>query len=221
VVLQQSPSVQTTLPAPAAKSEEGEDRWGIGAHPIFGFEPEASGTFGAGGTIYYNIDPLNPEQRLDEYTVNATYSLRNQGTLSFTTAKYLIGNELHLKGELVLMRSTGSYYGIGPNTPDSAEEEYMRMGIQPNLALLFQAAQNLSIGPKIELCYSDLYDIDPEGALANDAGGSGQSFYTGVGLMVSYNSTNRKLYKVEGTRADLSGMLYPVHIGTSRIFSKA
>ena len=115
-------------------------------------------------------------------------------------------NRLHLEGDLVLTRNTSSTWGIGPNTPDSAEEEFMQAGVQPKLALLFEAFPSLSIGPELAFFYSNIFEVDPDGALASGTlAGKGKTFHTGIGLMVSYNSTNKKLYKIQGTKAELRG----------------
>jgi hypothetical protein len=207
---------------PQSQDDEPEETWGVGAHPIIGFEPESSWTFGAGATFFYNTHPGDPDQRLDEYTLNGTYSLRNQGTLSLEGTKYLRGNELFLEGDLVLTDTTGSYYGVGPNTPDSAEEEFQQAGVHPTLALLVMVLPGLSVGPEADFFYSKVYGLDPAGALAGGAvPGAGQTEEAGLGLVASYNTTNRKLYKVTGTRAELRGTLYSPYLGSSHAFGKS
>lgn len=216
-----APAVQLPPGGPgasvAASEEVGRDVWGIGAHPIVGYGPESSVVLGVGAAVYYNSRPEDPDQRLDEYGLNATYSERKQGSISVDATKYLGGDRHVLGASLELMNTPSSFYGIGPNSPASAEEGYTQTGLAFSMALQTRVWGDLYVGPEYGFLYSE---IDAEGPLlsAGRIAGSGTTHESGLGVLLSYDTTNAKLYKLTGTRVDLRSAVYHSAIGSAHAF---
>lgn len=212
-------------PAPAGarettkeKDHPDRDVWGVGVHPIIGYAPDTSWVLGGGGALYFNPRPNDPDQRLDEYGLNVTYSLKRQGSVSFNATKYLSGNNHFLSASLELTNTPSSFYGIGPNQPESAEEHYTQNGIALTVGFQSRVLPGLYIGPQYDFFYSNLTDVEGPLLASGEIPGSGKTHESGLALVATYDTTNAKLYKLHGTRVSLSAGLYHSALGSSNTF---
>jgi hypothetical protein len=207
---------------PNAPLEEpaADDVWGVGGHPIVGYGPETSLVLGLGAAFYYDSRPEDPDQRPDEYGVCLTYSWKEQGSLSLDARKYLGGNENFLDGSLELTRAPQSFYGVGPDTPDAAEENFEQRGVAWTLAFQRAVRPNLYVGPEYDLFHSDLTRAEGPLLSGEDIAGSETSLESGLGILFTWDTTNAKLYKLNGTRAELRGTMYGAGLGSTHRFGK-
>src|SRR4030042_1446320 len=58
------------------QTEEEPEKWGVGIQPIIGYDDDTSWVFGAAGVFYYNPNPSDINQELDELDLTGTYNLR-------------------------------------------------------------------------------------------------------------------------------------------------
>jgi hypothetical protein len=210
---------QTPAAVTPAAAEDEDDVWGVGAHPIIGYGPESSWVLGGGAAFYYNSRPKDPNQRLDDYQLNLTYSLKNQASVSINGTKYLRGNKQFLEGSAEFTNTPSSFYGIGPDTPDFAEEEYTRTGLAMTLGFQAMVLPGFYLGPEYDFFYSDINGVEAGSLLANQRiSGSGTTHESGIGLLATYDTTNRMLYKLDGMRIELRSSVYHSALGSSNTF---
>ncbi|HEY5281372.1 MAG TPA: BamA/TamA family outer membrane protein [Polyangia bacterium] len=215
-VLEDVTLARTTATVPVSADK---DTWGIGGHPIIGYSPESRWTLGAGLAFYYNPRPWDPDQRLDEYVLQATYTTRKQGSLGLDSTTYLGGNRHFLEHKIKFTDTPSSFFGIGPNTPESAEESYTQSGMELQIAYQTMVREGLYLGPDMAFAYSRLYDETPGGLLAQGAViGTGITREIGIGFLATYDSTNSKLYKHRGSRVQLRGRVNHPWLGGSHAF---
>lgn len=222
------PPAAPTEPAPpvpagareATKEKDypNRDIWGVGVHPIIGYAPETSWVLGGGGALYFNPRPDDPNQRLDEYGLNVTYSLKRQGSVSFDATKYLRGNSHILSASLEFTNTPSSFYGIGPNQPESAEEHFTQNGIALTVGFRSKVSPDLYIGPQYDFFYSNLTNVQGPLLARGEIPGSGETHPSGLALVATYDTTNPELYKLHGTRISLSTGLYHSALGSSNTF---
>jgi outer membrane protein assembly factor BamA len=204
---------------PAARSTDGNETWGLGGHPILGYSPESRWTLGAGLALYYNPRPWDPAQRPDEYVLQATYTTRKQGSLGLDSTTYLGGNRHFLQHKIKIVDTPSSFFGIGSNTPESAEESYTQAGVGLDLAFQTMVREGLYLGPAVDFTYSRLYDETPGGLLDRGAViGAGTTRQLGIGFLATYDSTNSNLYKLRGSRVQLGGRIHHPWLGGSHAF---
>jgi outer membrane protein assembly factor BamA len=213
--VQALPSAQFSHPAPAPD----KDTWGIGGHPIIGYSPESRWTLGAGLALYYNPRPWDPDQRLDEYVLQTTYTTRKQGSVGLQGTTYLSGNRHFVEHRIKVTDTPSSFFGIGANTPDSAEESYTQTGVALQVAYQTMVRDGLYLGPDVDFIYSHLHDETPSGLLDQGAVlGSGTTRQIGVGFLATFDSTNSKWYKLRGSRVQVRGRGYHPWLGGSHAY---
>jgi hypothetical protein len=206
-------------PASTPATTVDKDTWGVGGHPIIGYAPESRWTLGAGLAFYFNPRPWDPDQRLDEYVLQATYTTRKQGSLGIDGTTYLGGNRHFLQHRIKFTDTPSSFFGIGPNTPESAEESYTQTGVGLQVAYQTMVGDRLYLGPDVAFSYSHLYDETPGGLLDQGAViGAGTTRQVGIGFLATYDSTNSKLYKLHGSRVQIGGRVYHPWLGGSNTY---
>jgi outer membrane protein assembly factor BamA len=214
-----SPADPDSSPRSGAAGPDNKDIWGLGGHPIIGYSPESRWTLGAGLAFYYNHRPWDPEQRPDEYVLQASYTTRKQGSVGLASTTYLDGNRTFLEHSIKVTDTPSSFYGIGPRTPESAEEAYTQAGVGLQVAYQTMITRRVYLGPDVVFSHSRLYDETPGGLL--DQGmvtGAGTTRQVGVGFLTTYDSTNSNLYKTQGSRVQIRGRVHSPWLGGSHSF---
>jgi hypothetical protein len=113
---------QDTLPAADSTTRKGGT---IVPLPALFYQPETGTGFGALVTYYFRpgarTDSTVPPSELGG---SAIYTTRNQILTSLNTRLYLSGGALRLAGSVAFNKFPTKFWGIGNETPDSAEEDY-------------------------------------------------------------------------------------------------
>ena len=94
------------------------------AAPVFSYSPETSFAFGTGAKYLFKFNGSGKETRVSNIPTTLQYTLNNQfffysGFEVFTNQEKWV-----IEGNLLFQNYPRLYYGIGSNTPKSAEEQY-------------------------------------------------------------------------------------------------
>lgn len=189
-------------------AEENTDTgWGIGFHPIMGYDDEVRLTLGGACVLYYEHEDKNRE--LDEIDINSTYNMKNQCDLMFFFNKYLKDNQWSLEGE------TGYQ-----NYPDDFENKDYNPEYFPfEIEALYNVSNHFYMGPLYKFKYShiDFEDQDFEDQLT----GAGYVHYSGLGWKMVYkNMSEGQIYRRKGQILELMGIHYSPYFLSSEEFSK-
>ncbi len=186
-----------------------EKSWGIGAHPIIGYDDEVKLTLGMGGVLYF--EPKNKNQDLDEIDIQTTYNWAKQSDFMVDYFKYFNDNKISIEG------------GFGyKNTPDDYNDfEYDAEFLPFDINVLFKIHEKLFIGPRYNFVYSKVHfkNNDSE-VLPENINGKGFSHNSGLGGQILYkNIPLGQIYRRKGVIATLSGIYYAPALLSSKEFA--
>ena len=101
------------------------------ASPFVFYSPETNLTFGIGGITYFRTS-RRKFTRPSKVTALAHYSINNQYLLSITPVVYLDENRTEVSAEMYLEHAIDEFYGIGNNSPDIQNPDYLNRNYSIN-----------------------------------------------------------------------------------------
>src|SRR5690606_28389648 len=106
--------------------EEGEEPEleGWAALPLAMYSPETHLGLGAFGVYFFRLGEADVETRPSSVALVGLYTTREQAIFELIPELYWDDERWHLWSKLDYRRFPDSYWGIGNNTPDGAEERY-------------------------------------------------------------------------------------------------
>ncbi len=159
-----------------ADEKKEEETWGIGAHPIVGYQDEYGFTLGAGAVIYF--EPEEGNHDLDEIELHTTANQAGQYDFMADFSKYFQNNICSIDGK------TGY-----KNYPDDyKEEDYDGVFVPFEIAANFKIMDRLYIGPLYSFLYSDTNFTSDDSEFARDR-------ITGTGILQSSGLGGQMIYK--------------------------
>lgn len=196
---------------------EPADRWGFGLQPIVGYDDETSWTLGANTALYFNPDPTNEDQELDELDLTTTYSLRKAYNVHAEATKNFAGNDRALQAGIGYEKSVEDFYGIGADGV-----AYTAIDVPFDLSYSFQVFDHLHVSPRYEFHQQEIVEIDLEPGTRLEGGfEEGTTRASGVGLKVTWRTTNPGLYKRKGTLLSIGSTWYSTALLGSTTFERS
>ena len=177
----------------------GGKKWGIGWHPIIGYDDEVKLTLGAACVLYF--EPEVKGRELDEVELLATYNWGRQYDLMANYSVYLDEDAICLDGEFGYQNYPDEFRGR------EYEAEYLPFRVGAS----FKIADHVFAGPVGEFKFSvpDSRD-DAPGSVPLDVEGAGTMSSCGIGAKVTYKDTPKgQMYPRRGNVAKLSGTYHP------------
>lgn len=95
------------------------------AVPVIGYTPDTNVGFAGIGMVQFRPRSNEPTSRTSSVAVAASYTLRQQWLLGADPEVYLNNERIFIEGRLLVQDWHSDYFGIGPDAPLSAEEEYV------------------------------------------------------------------------------------------------
>ncbi len=200
----------TTAPTAKAGAEEAH-RAGSSwfALPVLFWLPETRLGFGATAGIHHE---LFGAQRPSSFFGAVVYTLERQGSVD-------VAGDVQLPGGAVTARLRAShfpdvFYGIGPSTHVSDQEDFTRRTIDGYvIGELATLGGRLRAGPRLDLRFEEIRDVAP-GALASGAV-EGTSGYHGLGygLNATYDTRDHAYWPLRGTYGQAFWTWYPARPG--------
>lgn len=191
------------------KSQEVQDEqenWGIGAHPIIGYDSHSSLTIGAGAVIYF--EPEDKNQDLDEIELITSYNLTNQYDMMVNCSKYL-------KNNICCINSQFGYQ----NYPDDYNDmDYDAVFFPFEVGASFNIYDKIYFGPLYKFEYSDTRFKNNN--FANETiSGAGEKYLSGLGGQIIYKNIPRgQYYRREGNILTISSIYYSHTLRSSSEF---
>lgn len=189
--------------------------------PLVIYTPETH--VGVGGLLvqFFRIGDSAKDSRVSSVAFDALVTTRSQAIFEIMPDLYWEDESNHLFGKLEYQRFPDSFWGIGPDTPDSAEERYDRERLRLRLGTQRRVIGQLFAGMYGEFMFFDATYSDPTGTFARqDVPGENGGFTSGIGPMVTFDSRDNAVSSRSGTLLSVTWLGYSSVIGSRYEFWK-
>jgi outer membrane protein assembly factor BamA len=187
--------------------------------PVVFYSPETGLGFGAGGL--YFVKPL-PEAVVQEPdTINAIgfYTTKNQILIALQMDKYFVRNGNNVNFQAVVQKFPDKFWGIGPNTPDEAEEDFTPRKFAFILGYQWRLSQTIFLGPEYAFSTIAIKEVEEGGLLdLGDIVGSDSTFVSGLGLRFTMDDRDSSIYTRRGYFIDVGFLIASQYIGSEEDF---
>jgi len=197
--------------------------------PVVFYMPETKWAFGAGGLLTYRPEQSAAQERPSSVGFYVIYTQLKQFSTEFEPEIYLAHEKYMIKGLLTLEKFPDKFWGIGPDTPDEAEEDYtprtysIRMSFQKKLfpgkkiyagaQYQFENFKILKVGREVG---------KPPGILSRQAiAGSSGGAVSGLGGVLSWDSRDNIFFPTRGNYWQISGFVNKEFLGSDFDFASA
>jgi len=180
--------------------------------PFLLYTPETKLGGGAVAAGYRRLAPNLPSSSL---LGAATFTARRQLSLE-------AGTEIHRQGGGRVDASAGfshfpdQFYGVGPDTPDDAEEAYTSRMLDMKLRVQRQVRPGLRMGPQVTLRWEDVVELEEGGLLADGSlTASEGGHWVGLGAAATYDLRDHLVQPRQGIYVEASVLGFPEGLGTT------
>ncbi len=165
--------------------------------PVVAYSGDTSLMLGVIGLITIPAeDPADPD---DSIQLVGIYTLNNQIITSFNYKKNFEGGKFYNQGSIGYVNFPGEYFGIGPDTQESAGEKYNPVQFPLSQALMYNAADNIYVGPTYSFQYANITEKEQGGLLDRETvPGTDETIVSMPGIRFIYDTRNNGTYPVEG-----------------------
>ncbi|HVU01698.1 MAG TPA: BamA/TamA family outer membrane protein [Polyangiaceae bacterium] len=190
--------------------------------PVVMYSPETH--LGAGGLVvqFFRVGNAPKESRVSSVAFDALVTTRKQIIVEIIPDLYWDDEKNHVGGKLEFQRFPDSFWGIGPRTPDSAEERYLRQRFRFRGAANRRLYKRLYVGLYTELTLFDGTYSDPNGLFARtDVPGERGGFTAGLGPSWSIDTRDNTVATRSGTLLAFTWLGYDRGLGSRYEFWRA
>lgn len=184
--------------------------------PLVMYMPETH--FGAGGLFVHFFRPSKQESRPSSLALVALVTTRAQAI--FELHPELYSGPFHAFGKFEYQRFPDSFWGIGNEAENQAEERYKRNRFRFRGGARYELVKSLYAGPYNDsMYYSATY---PSGGLfeTQDFVGEAGGVTVGLGLSVVYDTRDNMFATQRGSSLGLTGLVFNEFYGSEYDFSK-
>ena len=201
--------------------QKNEKRTGIIAFPIVFYSSDTSVGFGASAV-------LHKEHYKDEYVSKSNslalvffYTLRNQLLNANVGNLYWDHANWHWKSKLVFKKYPTDFYGIGNDTRTSAHEVFEPFTFQFENSVNRRIWKSFYAGISLSQGYHMLVKLKKNGlAEKYFEDHKKEGFISGIGLRLSYDSTDDSFFPTTGSSAEAVYQYFPFWLGSKYSFSR-
>ena len=188
--------------------------------PVISFAPETNWSLGVGIKGLFKIKGSGDETRTSNIPLTIQYTVENRYFFFSGFEIFSPQEKYMLTGNVRVQSFPSLYFGLGPDTPKTNEEEfaYRQILLQP-LLLKNVFKKYLFLGGGIRYNKISKVEFEPNGLLENtDAPGALGSTSAGVELAMIYDSRDNILNAYKGTFISLTHGFYGEWLGGTNKF---
>ncbi len=191
------------------------------AAPVFTFTPETSLAFGTGAKYLFKFNKSGEETRVSNMPMTIQYTLNNQFFLFSGFEVFTNQEKWVIEGNLLFQNYPRLYYGIGSQTPESAEEQYdyYQFLLEPIfLKQLFHRYLFIGAGFRYNHIFNTGFESD--GIIAqNQRTGFDGSTSVGAEIAALYDSRSSLLNAQDGWYFEFTHGQYGKVLGGTNVFN--
>jgi hypothetical protein len=167
--------------------------------PIVFFSPETNFAFGVGGQMFFKTKKNTSQELNSNMLVSAIYTLNKQLVIEAQPQIYFVNENYYLDAKFRYKQFPNLFWGIGPNTPASAEEDYNQTEISLTAAFLKRLPSHVNFGFEFNFADYNVTEIEEGGILASGAvEGSTGATLLGLGVVLNIDSRDNKFSPLGG-----------------------
>ena len=167
--------------------------------PIIFFTPETNFALGVGGQMFFNTKRTASKTLNSNMLVSAIYTLNNQFVFEAQPQIYFVNENYYLDAKFRYKVFPYLFWGIGPDTPDSAEENYNQTEISVTAAFLKSLPSNVNFGFEFNFADYNVTEVEEGGILASGTvEGSTGATLVGLGVVFNVDSRDNKFSPLGG-----------------------
>jgi len=190
--------------------------------PVLSYAPETSLRFGAIGVYLFRVGKAVKGTQLSSIKAPMTYTLNNQPKFRVSYEIFFNDNKHVFKGFTQWQRFPLLFWGVGPNTPEAAEELYTSRSFGGEIAYLNQVIDKVFIGGRVEWVNNKTVERVAGGLLSEDGNipGSNGGIHAGLGLQFRYDNRDNNFNAAKGPFIESSLSTYQESFGSDFTFTK-
>lgn len=190
----------------------GKRELSLNAYPYAYYTPETELAFGAGGIlVFYTSD--SSITLPSKIVLGGYYSTKGQYKITLDPAFYFDNNKVYINLPLSFGYYVDKYFGIGPNSPDDGDEDYISRVYTATLYVQVPSYWFPSdrTGLILDFNHTEMVDKQTNPELVNNTvpGSNGGSFY-GIGLQAVWDSRDNLFFPNDGKYSSLKFLTYPL-----------
>jgi hypothetical protein len=185
------------LPGPEqAEAYKGE---GLVVVPLAMYSPETH--VGVGGLMvrFFRVGDSPVESRVSSVSVIALVTTRHQAIIEVLPELYWDNEDNYAAGRLEYQRYPDSFWGIGDDTPDDAEERYLRERLRLRLTPRRRITGSIYAGLTADLMLQRGTYSETGIFATQDIPGEAGGFTSGLGPAASYDTRDNTVSSRSGT----------------------
>lgn len=202
-------------------SPEEKKRNGIYALPFVYYSPETRLAVGALLNYYYRGKGDDASTRPSSIMPSIIYTMNKQILLELAGDFYWKQNAYHLSSYLSYQKYPDKFYGIGNDTPASAEEDYTPLVSIVRLNLQKSLRKGLYLGIQYQFEHHVLQKVQEGGQLASgEIPGSAGGNISGAGVSLNWDTRNNIFCPTGGSFFLASAESFPEFLGSDYRFNR-
>ena len=192
-------TVLITLNSAAYLYAGGDSGWGIAPVAAPYYTPDTKWAVGAYIVPFYKPPADSAFTKTDEYTFYIAYTELKQIAFGFLPEAFFADGKFKLSGKIEACRYPTRFWGLGPDTRDSAEEQYTQVGWWGDIAVMIRIGGVLYGGPLYH--YRNNTEKDYESGGIIDSGsipGINHYIESGPGFAFQVDTRNSIFFPTQG-----------------------
>lgn len=215
-------AVRETQEAVGEKTGEakaGESPLSVFGVPYLGYLPETGIQLGAAGALYYRPKG-RPDARTSSLSSLLMITTREQFIVHFFPQWYFDEDNYVVDADLSYIKDADYFWGLGNDSPESAQETYTTIGPRVKAGLLRRLPPFIFFGLRAHAEQVDMTQRDAGGLIETAPGivGRNGTTLTGVGFEFTYDDRDSNLSAEKGTLITFTPMTYSRALGGTQSF---
>ena len=203
------------------KDAKDEKKLGFIVFPIVFYSSDTHVGFGATAVIHKDHFKDKYVSKSNSLAMVFFYTLRNQMLSANVGNLYWDSANWHWKSKLTFKKYPTDFYGIGNDTKASDHEVFEPFTFQFENSINRRVWRSFYAGISISQGYHMLIKSKKEGlARSYFQNHRKEGFISGIGLRLSYDSTDDSFYPMTGSYAEIAYQYHPFWLGSQYSFSR-
>jgi outer membrane protein assembly factor BamA len=190
------------------------------AFPFINYSPETKLAFGGGGILNFRAGRNKEQTRASTVWAFGTYTLAKQFQVAVKPEIYFERNRFFLSGNFRYERTPQNFFGVGNDTPSTAEESYTPRIMTVQVGVKKKFLGHLFAGVQFDFEQMTMEKVEPGGILSTGSlTGSRGGLLSGFGVSLDWDTRDGVLYPRKGVSFQLTADTYGALTGSDFTFT--